>query len=72
MAIFAVFAQDVFWGTWAADAAEDACQTAANEVGTEGNAEGLAAHEVTEGEAQALQEWAECAFIDECPVSFSA
>ena len=40
---FAVFANGTFWGVWEADDAAAACQMAANEVGTEGNTDGLEA-----------------------------
>ncbi|MCJ8334581.1 MAG: hypothetical protein MJH10_10110 [Epibacterium sp.] len=41
-----VFAHDTFWGTWEADSEADAMQTAADDVGTEGNTKGLRAYEV--------------------------
>lgn len=46
MTSFHIFANDTFWGTWDAEDAEQACQKAADEVGTEGNTDGLTAFEV--------------------------
>lgn len=45
---FAVFAHDAYFGTWAADTAGAACQAAADEVGTEGNTDGMTAIPVSE------------------------
>ena len=40
---YAVFANGTFWGIWTAETAEAACQQAADDVGTDGNTEGLCA-----------------------------
>lgn len=43
MTTFKIFANGIFWGEWTAETAEDAIQMAADEVGTDGNTEGLVA-----------------------------
>lgn len=45
MTTFNIFANGTFWGEWEAETAEEAIQKAADEVGTEGNTEGLVAEE---------------------------
>ncbi|QFQ87295.1 hypothetical protein F8A10_07580 [Paracoccus kondratievae] len=45
---FAVFANGTFWGIWAAETKEAAIQRAADDVGTEGNTDGLIAKPASE------------------------
>ncbi|MCA0204276.1 MAG: hypothetical protein LCH92_08040 [Proteobacteria bacterium] len=66
---FAIFANGAYWGTWASIDAESAMQAAADEVGTEGNTDGLVAHEVTADQVTALDEWsANGSPASECPI----
>ncbi len=51
---YAVFANGTFWGIWTAETAEAACQQAADEVGTDGNTEGLTASLVSETPAELM------------------
>ena len=44
MTAFHVFANGIFWGTWEASSKSEACQIAANEVGTDGDIKGLEAY----------------------------
>jgi hypothetical protein len=46
MTIFNIFANGTFWGQWEAETAEEAIKNAADEVGTDGNTDGLTAEEV--------------------------
>lgn len=46
---FAIYANGIFWGEWTAETAEKAIQMAADEVGTDGNTDGLTA-EVSHGQ----------------------
>lgn len=43
MIAFNIFANGTFWGVWEGETAEEAIQKAAEEVGTDGNTEGLTA-----------------------------
>ena len=66
---FAIFANGSYWGTWGGANATAAMQAAADDVGTDGSTVGLTAHEVTQAQVDALQEWAEagCPAAD-CPI----
>lgn len=46
MTAFNIFANGTFWGVWEGETAEEAIQKAADEVGTDGNTEGMTAEEV--------------------------
>lgn len=69
MTTFAVFANGTFWGSWSAGTEADACQMAADEVGTDGNTDGLEAFAVTDEQSAALCAWAEAGAVDQCPVN---
>ena len=56
---YAVFANGTFWGIWAAESKEEACQKAADEVGTEGNTEGLRSFPVTADQIAEVEAWHE-------------
>lgn len=43
MTTFNIFANGTFWGAWTAETAEEAIQAAADEVGTDGNTDGMTA-----------------------------
>lgn len=59
MTKFAIFANGTYWGIVDADTSLAACQSAADEWGTEGNTDGLRAFEVTDDEAAAVDAWAD-------------
>lgn len=40
---YEIYANGVFWGTWRAETPQEAMQAAADQVGTDGNIEGLTA-----------------------------
>lgn len=66
---FAIFANGSYWGTWDGADAAAAMQAAADDVGTDGSTDGLTAHEVTQAQADAMQEWAEAGCpAAECPI----
>ena len=46
MTSYHIFANGLFWGTWEAESAASAMQAASDEVGTDGNTDGLEAFEV--------------------------
>ena len=43
MTTYNIFANGIFWGQWTAETAKQAIQIAADEVGTDGNTDGLIA-----------------------------
>ena len=45
---YEIYANGVFWGTWLAETPQEAMQAAADEVGTDGNIEGLTAKMASE------------------------
>jgi hypothetical protein len=51
---YAVFANGTFWGVWTADSAAQAIQLAADEVGTDGNTEGMTAVDADDVDASQL------------------
>lgn len=54
---YAIMANGTFCGIFAGDDADEAMQAAADEVGTDGSADGLIAYQVTQGEAEAMEAW---------------
>ena len=67
---FAIFANGTYWGTWDGACAKTAMRAAADDVGTDGNTDGLTAHEVMQADIAALSEWSEvgCPAAD-CPIN---
>ena len=43
MTTFEIFANGIYWGEWTALTADEAIQMAADEVGTDGNTDGIVA-----------------------------
>lgn len=67
---FAIFANGTYWCTWDGADATAAIHAAADDVGTDGNADGLIAHAVSQADVDALQEWAEAGCpASSCPIS---
>jgi len=54
MTAFAIFANGTYWGVWSGEDAAAAIQAAADDVGTDGNTDGLIATAITEEMALAF------------------
>ena len=70
MTTFAIFANGTYWGAWDAETAAAAMAAAAADVGTEGNIDGLTAHEVSEAQVSALNDWSDAGSpASQCPIN---
>lgn len=67
---YAIFANGQFWDFWHAETEANACLSAALDVGSEGDTEGMRAFPVTDAEADEVDAWvqsgADAAEIPSC------